>query len=229
MHFRQIFHRLKVLEFSILIAFVCVIISLSKVSANAKINVQTQKSYTFEQKFGIGLIKSSVTVGTVLKFYQNPNDKKPYKTLNFEQIFQNPGWFLPKFNRIDGYKHILLLCHSRKPGWFEIELNSKTKKISWVKEEDGFAFKEWGEFLTEVFSIETNQETNAIHEQPDDKTPPLAFHEYATIDAKGHKGDWLQVKERFDEVAPPNNHQPQTGWLKWRNENEFLIKYNLSY
>ncbi len=104
-----------------------------------------------------------------------------------------------------------------------------SQKISWVKEEDGFTFKEWGEFLTEVFSIETNQETNAIHEQPDDKTPSLAFHEYATIDAKGHKGDWLQVKERFDEVAPPKNHQPQTGWLKWRNENEFLIKYNLSY
>ena len=235
MYFRQIFHRLKVLEFSILIVFVNVIISLSEISAAEKKNVLTQETYTFEQKFGIGLIKSSFVEGFVLKFYQNPEEKKTYKTIKLgnetdaiARINQNRSWLLPQINHPE-YGYFLFLCRSRQFGWFELELSSQTKQTAWVKEEDGFVFRAWEEFLTEVYAIETDPAINAIHEQPNYNAPSLAFHEWATIDAIGHKGQWLEVKERFDEVGPPGNHQAQTGWLKWRDENGFLVKYSLSY
>ena len=221
MNFRRIF------KLSILITVMGTTFSFSQTSETKKTKVLPQET-TFEQKFGIGLIKMVIGPKIVHKFYQNPKEKKPFRTLNWEQVFTYPRWFNPKHNRADGYGHVLFVYHSNQPGWFEIELNSWTKKIAWVKEEEGYTFKAWGEFLTEVYNIEINK-TTVIHEKPDANTPPMVFHKDAEVIAIGHKGNWLQVKERFEWVAPPENHQTKTGWLKWRDEKDFLIKYNLNY
>ena len=126
--------------------------------------------------------------------------------------YKNNNWLRPQIY-FPGYGYYLFLCNTRQHGWFEIELSSDTKEKAWISEEDGFVFKEWGDFLT----------------KPNANTPPIVFHKYAVVGAIGHEGNWLQVKERFDEMDPPEGHQIKWGWLKWRDENDFLIKYNLAY
>ena len=88
---------------------------------------------------------------------------------------QNDNWLIPQIlYPEDGY--FLFICRSKQSEWYEIEINKETRKTAWVKVADGFVFKEWGEFLTNVYSVETDQAINAIYELQDENSTEINFH-----------------------------------------------------
>ncbi len=203
--------------------------SFTQIQQTKKTNVPTQET-TFEQKFGIGLI--SFKDGMELKFYQNSKDEKPfinlkdYGSIEAAVSRQKTKGLNPLINRAE-YGYFIFLCRSNQKGWFEIEIDNKTKKTAWVKKNDGFVFKEWGQFLTEIFGVGLNKNSK-IRELPEENAPSLEFHKDASPNVISYKGQWLQVHESFDWVDPPQGYQTKTGWLKWRDGNDFLIRYFLT-
>lgn len=221
----------QMLGLPMLLGIVCVVIFLAQYAAYGQPTTPEQESSSFEKKFGLGLVTFEEK-SIELRLYENPEAKNPYKTLEINKMWgfepQHDNWLVPQiYYPEDDY--FLFICRSKQSGWFEIELNKVTKKTAWVKVANGFVFKEWGELLANTYSVSTDPAINPIYEKQDTNSTKINFHKMAYIIATDYEGDWLRVYDSFGEGDPPEGHQPQSGWLRWRDTEDFLIRYSLFY
>ena len=201
----------------------------------------------FEQVYGIGKV--------VVKFESNLYNDKPYilnlyrsnsedalaKTVEIKWNDNNGGYVETKnieFIKVKDFyleePHYILMfnCLKEINGFYEVIINVDTKETMWLKKQSTIQLKLWDDFLKSVICLSSlDAQTNQIRVKPNDNS------EVAMENVKDEcfevievKGDWLNIRcfvidfDMLDE-----KYRDFNGWLKWRDENELLIEYYLSY
>ncbi|HQV38146.1 MAG TPA: hypothetical protein PLS92_02570 [Flavobacteriales bacterium] len=184
------------------------------------------------QRLGLGMAAPVMETG-VFHFYAGPDmDRIPdpsqaLDSLIFEKgkhyigIASAPPWFVPAHMKLD-YGLLLLKVITLSRNWVEVEVNTFDGATRWVdRQELGIAL--WPEFISTVNSVEIiDPETNPIRIKPLDHASIMADGADALLKPLAVQGDWLMVDTSglADRIAP-------TGWIRWRDGERLLVRYNL--
>jgi len=184
------------------------------------------------QRLGLGMAAPVMEAG-VFHFYPGPDmDRIPdpaqaLDSLVFEKgehyigISSAPPWFVPAHMKLD-YGLLLLKVITLSRNWVEVEVNTIDGTTRWVdRQELGIVL--WPEFISTVGTVEIlDPETNPIRIKPLDHASIMADGADALLKPLAVQGDWLMVERSAlaDRIAP-------TGWIRWRDGERLLVRYNL--
>lgn len=140
---------------------------------------------------------------------------------HFIDITSAPPWFVPAHLKLD-YGLLLLKVVTLSRNWAEVEVNSIDGTTRWVDRGE-LHFETWSEFIINVNSVEIiDTETNPVRLKPLDHAAILAEGANALLVPLAVRGDWLMVSTDglADRIVP-------TGWIRWRDGERLLVRYNL--
>lgn len=181
---------------------------------------------------GLGMAAPIMELG-VFHFYntpamdQLPGTFQPTDSLVFEKgehftnIISAPPWFVPAHLKLD-YDLLLLKVITLSRNWMEVEVNSIDGTTRWVDRNE-LTFVTWPEFISTVNTVEIiDTETNPVRLKPLDHAAILAEGANALLVPLAVRGDWLMVSTDglADRIVP-------TGWIRWRDGERLLVRYNL--
>jgi hypothetical protein len=204
------------------------------------------KADEFTDKYGIGTITLLLDSVTNLEMWESPDDKTPVHFFSLQRdpangpqlIFDNlkhgiiPSWFEPMIiyvnsetSRLDFY------CLEETPLYYKTNLKCESGKYIWIQKSKNIHFMPWFVFYHSVASVECISDTLAIFEKPTERSGRFNYIIPSTsrrvqIKPLEMKGDWMQV-EAFEINEEGIESEKKSGWIRWRNEKEPLIKYNL--
>jgi hypothetical protein len=181
---------------------------------------------------GLGMAAPIMELGT-FHFYAGPDmDQVPgmfaatdslvfAKGEHFVDITSAPPWFVPAHLKLD-YGLLLLKVITLSRNWMEVEVNSIDGTTRWVDRNE-LTFVTWPEFISTVNTVEIiDTETNPVRLKPLDHAAILAEGANALLVPLAVRGDWLMVSTDglADRIVP-------TGWIRWRDGERLLVRYNL--
>ncbi len=181
------------------------------------------------EAIGTGLIKPSIKLNTPLYLYSAPNDVTPSDSITYKALLHGdldidhaPKEFKPVHLKLD-YQIFYLRAKQESDGFFEVVIDEKSGKTTFVKSED-ITFMPWKTFLLNVFAVEIHDpENNPIRKQPLRHATPLPnVNKNATLQPIEIKGEWLRVKVLNDDMETSD-----IGWFRWRSEDALLVTYSL--
>ncbi len=202
---------------------------LSKVGATKYLNIEKKLNHTL----GLGFFKPDFFNDRILNFYnyktQSSHNSNPSirdsvvfnrdQYGNFE-IFSAPPWLVPDQLKLD-YGILFFKVSSVSRDYLEIVVNKTTGQTAWVSRSSG-TLSYWPEFLLNAFSVENKNPDDAnLKVKPLSNASPVNIA-HAYLNPILIKGDWIQV-----EIYDHDDKMVTTAWLKWKNDNELLIKYYL--
>lgn len=206
--------------------------TLSTASSDVK---NTEKS-TFgagSSEMGLGVFTPNTANTSVLYFYgnprfHNPDSKQPptdslvFRIRNHRgtDISYAPPWFVPRHLKLD-YGILYFTVKSVNRNFIEIVVNEPNQKTAYVERHSG-KFTYWPDFLLKVHSIEflPGQEQVARHK-------PLSYAGAVDLDFDFMqplqiRGNWMRV-----ELHNRDFQKIGEGWIEWRNEKGWCVRYSL--
>ncbi|SHM36407.1 hypothetical protein SAMN04488057_101215 [Cyclobacterium lianum] len=186
-----------------------------------------------DHSLGMGYFSPNVSDSSILYFYHNPNleksmleptaqDSITFRKNEYNQfeIATAPPWLVPDIMKLD-YDMLYFKIKSVSREWVEIIVNSGNGQSSFVYRQAG-ELVYWPEFLLNVNSVELLPDAGEKV-----KTRPLTTSgdiqtTYAFLRPVKIQGDWAEVvllNQDFQEVG--------RGWIRWREEDHLLIRFNL--
>ena len=182
---------------------------------------------------GIGLVMPHQRPGASLYFYGQPgfdrlpSDVAPTDSLTFTRrehyidIATAPPWFAPVHMKMD-YNVLMMRALTISRNWVEVEVNQFDGRRQWI-DRHAVRFVDWPTFLAEVNSIEAlDPINNPIRTKPLPHAAILADSQDALLRPLAVRDEWVQVSTNglADRIPP-------TGWIRWRNDDGFSIRYAL--
>ncbi|MCB0769040.1 MAG: hypothetical protein KDC00_01385 [Flavobacteriales bacterium] len=183
-------------------------------------------------RLGLGMASPLMGLGT-FHFYNEPDlDQLPgmfratdsltfEKGEHFTNITSAPPWFAPAHLKLD-YDLVLMKVITLSRAWMEVEVNNIDGTTRWVDRGE-VDFVTWPVFIYTVNTVEIiDPEMNPIRIKPLDHASVLAEGTSALLVPIAVQGDWLMVSTNglADRIAP-------TGWIRWRDGERLLVRYNL--
>ncbi len=181
----------------------------------------------------MGFFKPNIAEETVLYLYAEeslnakPGDKNPTDSITFKKLGYNivmdhyPEWFEPVMEKLD-YNIFYISVKKLGSSYVEIIANEETGKTTYVESHTG-QFVTWEEFLLKMHSVEFASEGQKLFDNPMVKSAGKVYSQHTFFRPKYVQGDWMQVEVLGDDFEPTG----QRGWLRWRKDNQLLIRYNL--
>lgn len=182
----------------------------------------------------VGIVQVPLTAEQPLYFYGDPSGHpstaSPLDSLTFSsglhhhEVAHAPPWFAPDEFKLD-YDLLFLRAVSLRRYWVEVVVH--TQAVRWPPQtlwldREAVTFRSWPEFLLEVYSVEpVDLRANPLRSAPQDNAEVTASNQddYRVIAVQG---DWLFVEGADGrEVGNPR------GWLRWRQADRLLVRYNL--
>ncbi|HLG04320.1 MAG TPA: hypothetical protein VI731_12050 [Bacteroidia bacterium] len=202
----------------------------------------------FAERNGIGVVHAAPYNHFHIDFFKNANDRQPHDKIFFERDSLSlqlkpgfatteqdsvPAWFNPEIfyigpeiNRLDFF------CLEKEGQWARIITNKKTGETKWVQLGPDIQFQNWHAFFQTVANVEIFANDPFLFTKPAEKSAKqkiaskMQAGERQQILPLKVEGKWMYVEViRFDE-----NHKEESrvkGWIKWRDNQNFLIGYNL--
>ena len=186
-----------------------------------------------DAEFGLGFYKPDFFNRSVLYFYGNPNFAKsvmqhsPSDSIVFQQmdghrynISYAPPWLVPEHLKMD-YEILYFKVKSVNRDFVEIYVNKITNRHAYVDRQAGQIIY-WPDFFLNVHSVEF-----PANEEQTVRVKPLNYAGQVSIDFEFMKPlriqeEWMEVELQDDDFQKVGD-----GWIRWRNEDELLIKYSL--
>ncbi len=205
----------------------------------------------FEKKYGNGVVHIQFDSLYLVEFFSAPGAPTPSHHVsilrnawnigthyvNFDSIhFADtvPGWFTPLYYITRGeYARIDIVAIDSAGGYYRTILKDDQGRDVWVKKQKHITFLTWLGFYNTVASIELNDGDLILYDKPDPKskrvnyTPMMGTDDRATMRALELNGHWMKVEIQIPQRDPMMSWKTYTGWIKWRDEKQPLIKYNL--
>lgn len=181
---------------------------------------------------GLGMASPLMGLGT-FHFYDEPDlDQLPgmfratdsltfEKGEHFTNITSAPPWFTPAHLKLD-HDLVLMKVITLSRAWMEVEVNGTDGTTRWVDRGE-VDFVTWPVFIYTVNTVEIiDPEMNPIRIKPMDHASVLADGARSLLVPIAVQGDWLMVSTNglADRIAP-------TGWIRWRDGERLLVRYNL--
>ena len=186
-----------------------------------------------ESPMGMGFFKPNFYEHPVLYFYGNLNLEKPvndhpsYDSITFKrneydqfEIATAPPWLVPQHLKLD-YGILYFKVQSVSRDFIEITVNAKSNRTTYVDRNAGKILY-WPEFLLGIHSVEfIPGMEQTVRVKPLDFAgeviTPFQFMRPMVI-----QGNWMLV-----ELKDGNFKKIGEGWIRWRNNEQLLIKYSL--
>lgn len=223
----------KVLAALVVLSYGVVIYS-ARLQASENINSMHPEvsSYASSQLSSLGLFKPHIHDIDVLSFYQSPfydTEDGHIQTIDSVRFANNeygnriityaPPWLAPAHMKLD-YDILYFEVVSLGTHYAEIKVNKFTNRSSWISLEDG-TYIDWSKFIVSVHSIESNKQDLVVYRRPFPNSDKIE-HTALMLQPVIVRDRWLKVKLIDDEYNVVDE-----GWIRWRDENEILIQYNL--
>lgn len=202
----------------------------------------------FEKNYGNGVVHIQADSIDFLQFYSSPNGEVIHslsiirstaplsKTMiTFDTLIDSvPGWFATEYFITHGeYARIDIRALDSANGFYRSTLRDSSNRELWIKKQKHVSFLNWLGFYQTVASIELNDGDLILYETPDVKSKSMNYTPMVNPDdpnalrAMEIKGYWMRVEFDAPTKDPHVPWRTYTGWIKWRNEKQPLIRYNL--
>jgi hypothetical protein len=182
---------------------------------------------------GNGLVSIDFDDKTVLEFFSDTIEGKPEKVVEFfddsvinswniKNLEKQKEWMQPEVLWLD-YFAFTFRCINQTDKWLEIIVNNETKTTYWLKRTESTKFKNWEEYLKDMFGVERLSDfPQQIKREPTDNSPEIQYQGTDCFVVKSMKGDWIEITtpDYCDSKTPI-----KSGWIKWRKGNELIINY----
>lgn len=193
---------------------------------------------SLETDLGLGLVSINFDDKTTLNFYSTPNDKKAIRTIQFfndktinswniRDLDKHKEWLKPEILWLD-YSQFVFRCLTNNDSWLNIVVNNETGETLWLKKSDLTTFKNWENYLTEMFGVARlpNQQQK-IRVSPTDNSDEIIYKGQDCFQVKSMKGEWIEIftADYCDESYTDSKTKIKSGWIKWRQGNKLLIEY----
>ena len=128
------------------------------------------------------------------------------------------------------YYIILFDCLKTQNGFCEIIVNDQTKETKWIKTSENIIFEPWEVFLKNVVCIsQLDSNSNPVRLEPDVNSETIQEQGNQCWEVDEMRGDWVKIKYSELDLDPNEEELSRfRGWLKWKDEESFLIKYYLA-
>lgn len=187
---------------------------------------------------GIGLVTVDFDDKTVLEFYSDTIESRPEKIVEFfddrtinswniKDLEKHKEWLQPEVLWLE-YFAFTFRCLTKTDEWFEIMVNNETKSTYWIKKTDSIKFKNWEEYLKDMFGVERLSEfPQQIRTEPTDNSPEIQYQKKDCFVVTSMKGDWIEIAtpDYCDENFTDSKQSIKSGWIKWRQEDQLVINY----
>ncbi|TAH40395.1 MAG: hypothetical protein EYC69_11325 [Bacteroidetes bacterium] len=225
----------------VLLFSVLIYLFFSKKNANAGIsreilsfkNSNVNKEQLIDSLVGLGFFSPDFVNSNAFYFYGNPFTEKSStgtsaidslvfiksKQAGFE-IYYAPAWFKPELVKMD-YDILLIKILSMTKDFVEVIVNTSTGKTVFVKKSEG-TIRFWPEFLLTIHSVEFLSETeHPVFVKPVDYAAEVNY-KYEIMHPVMINDTWMQVELLDEEYKFLGK-----GWIRWREGEKLLIRYNL--
>lgn len=183
---------------------------------------------------GIGIAKPHLSDGKIIYFYHllhigsQPYQIRPVDSIRITkgkhhyEISYAPPWFFPESMKLD-YDMLLLRTITISRDWLEVVINKQTGQTHWIAAADA-DFVDWSTFLLNVYDVELiDPEANPLRFKPLDNASIIATTMQGfSLRPLAICGDWMMVPTTglADRILP-------YGWIRWRKDDQLLIRYSL--
>lgn len=186
----------------------------------------------------IGVISINFNSKTIIKFYGNPKDNKPARTIEFfndksinswniKNLEIQRQWLKPEVLWLD-YSALNFRCKTKAKGWYEVIVNNQTGKTFWIKNNRLTEFLSWESYLKNMFGIQRiSNFKQAIKKSPAKNSSETKYVGKDCFQVKSMKGEWIEIftPHYCKDGYTDSKTKIQSGWIKWKNGNILLIHY----
>lgn len=177
-----------------------------------------------------------------------PKDKIPYDEIYFQRdssssklkcgfsttgIDSVPSWFAPEFFSLaEGNAKITMRCIRKDENWCQVVVNNKTGEQKWIELGNDIVFADWLAFYLSAQNIEFSSENPQLHEKPNAKSRSVPVETKETSGSEllirpvKIQGNWMYVELAERDVSGKETAK-RSGWIRWRDSEKPLIRYNL--
>lgn len=130
----------------------------------------------------------------------------------------------PYFNKMD-YGQLIFVCVGVSEKGFAVIVDEEEQTVKYIKkDEKGMVYEPWADHILTTTGVAFDQQKNPLRHSPDEQseTIPVNTNESTGIKAVLVKGDWLLVRVE-DDSDSGGEERVQEGWVKWRDEQGYLI------
>lgn len=205
----------------------------------------------FEKNYGKGVVHIQFDSIYQLHFFSSPQATTPSHNIfimrdawslgthyvSFDSIHfvdSVPRWFTTVFYlpRAENAR-IDIIATDSVNGFYRTILKDDQGRDVWLKKSKYCTFLTWFGFYNTVSSIEPSEGDVILYDKPDPKskrinyTPMMEPGEPSSMRALEVNGQWMKVELRFPQHDPMLSWKTYTGWIKWRDDKQPLVKYNL--
>lgn len=202
----------------------------------------------FEKNYGNGVVHIRPDSIFNIEFYSAPNSEVTHHLsffhnawslgrtmVTFDRMIDScPSWFKTQYFIANGeYARIDIIAIDSADGFYRTNLRDSANREVWIKKQKHVVFLSWLGFYNTVASIELNQGELILFDKPDSKSKQVNYTSMMEKDERGHmraleiKGHWMKVEIQIPQRDPMMSWKTYTGWIKWRDEKQPLIRYNL--
>ena len=202
----------------------------------------------FEKNYGNGVVHFQIDSISSVEFYSAPNGKVIHNMhitrnawsidrimVTFDRLIDSfPSWFAPEYFITHGeYARLDIKAIDSTDGFYRTILRDSANQEIWIKKQKHVYFLSWLGFYNSVSSIEPISDIIILYDKPDPKSKAVNYSLMMNEDERGFmapleiKGQWMKVEIHIPEQDPLLSWKTYTGWIKWRDDKQPLIAYNL--
>lgn len=189
-----------------------------------------------ESELGLGVIQVDIYKTKEIKVYKNKGDKAPEKIIKLVNkdgeisIEENnySKWLKPEAIWLD-YSQFIFRYTAKENKWIQIIVNTDTKDKKWIQLSETLLMQTWDNFLINATTAIDPLNPTDIKAEPNINAKTLRKSTGEDcFEAIEIKGDWIKIKT--NETLDCNEHsQPiKSGWIKWKENNQLIVKYYLT-
>lgn len=205
----------------------------------------------FEKQYGRGVVHIETDSLFIVEFFSGPDAEMATHRVSIMRDAWNigthyvyfdsintadslPKWFSALYFIPTGeYARIDIPALDSSNGYYRTILKDDKGRDVWVKQSNHATFLSWFGFYCTVSSIEPVSEGIVLYESPNDQAQQLDFThlyppgEHHTMRPLEVQFFWMKVEIQYPDPDPQQPWHVYTGWIKWRDEKQMLVKYNL--
>jgi hypothetical protein len=132
----------------------------------------------------------------------------------------SPPWLYPEHLKLD-YGIMIFKVLGIGNDFIKVEGNKQNNQLTYLDKRQGKFFS-WAEFILSVNSVEfINKDSQSVHIKPLDIADPIKV-DFVFMQPLLVEEDWMYVR-----LTNMNFAEKGKGWIRWRKENQLLIRYSL--
>lgn len=192
---------------------------------------------TFGQ-LGKGIVNVAFDENTRIDFYSDTLTSIPEKQIQFfldesikgyniRDLKKQKEWLKPQAMWFD-YDFFFFRCIHQTENFYKVVVNNQTGMTYWIKKADFLSFQDWEQLLIGVLTISRNND-QSIKAKPDSDSQTIDFEADDCFHVIKMQGDWIEITTNGTCTEfEMTSGKLDSGWIKWREDDNLLIEYFLA-